>query len=393
MGLSDFLRSASDVAVGKVNDLLKSESTAGKVAAAEDWLTEQRMSVKAGTDSFRGRRLLVYRGYAYGTTVKVLVRAVESARVPDDSSIPYWQVVKTNVRRHWMLSLPGVEVEAEVNGTRVTGIADRHGFVPLTIEVPQLEAGWHEVSCRIVPADEGEEEVAEKGSVVKPDPRSPFAVVSDIDDTVIKSGLTEGLTAARRTLLGDQHTRVAIPGMSSFYRGLQRGVTEPGRRTRHPEPTWFYLSTGTWSFYEMLAQFLQLRGFPRGPLFLTDWGPSERYLHRSGAMHKQHTLTRLFDAYPQLRFVLIGDAGQADFGAYAAIARQYPEQVTAIFIVPVNDAERVAKLQAEAVPLRDQGIPMHVVESVTEAAIIARDLGLCDELTVEEVQTELGAVF
>ncbi len=393
MGITDTLRSVADEVVGRVSSFLRSEATASTVAAAEDWLTEQRMSRKEGSNTLRGRRLIVYRGYAYGSTVKILVRAVESARVPDSRSIPYWQVMKTNVQRHAMLPLTGMEVEVELNGHTVGGVANRRGFVPLTMEIPQLEPGWHDVTVRLLPADEDEDEITERGLVVKPDPRAPFAVVSDIDDTVIQSGLTEGLTSVRRTLLGDQHTRTAVPGMSSFYRGLQRGVTVRGRRTRPPEPTWFYLSTGSWSFYEMLVQFLQLRGFPRGPLFLTEWGPTDRYLHRSGALHKQHTLRRLFEAYPQTRFVLVGDAGQADFGAYAAAAREYPEQVLAIFIVPVDDEVRVMELQAEAGPLRDEDIPMYVVSSVEEAATIAHELGLCDELTVDEVRVELGAIF
>ena len=154
----------------------------------------------------------------------------------------------------------------------------------------------------------------------KPHPKAPFAVISDLDDTVIRSGLTEGMTAVRRTLLGDQHTRRAIPGVSSWYRGISRKGQVDG-----VEPGFFYVSTGSWSFYEMLVQFLQLRGFPRGPLFLTDWGPTDRYLHRSGSMHKKHTIGRLLHAYPHTPFVLVGDTGQGDFDAYTDAARHFPE--------------------------------------------------------------------
>ena len=272
----------------------------------------------------------------------------------------------------------------------VEGITDRHGFVPLTLRVRDLTPGWHEVKVSTVPhRDDIVEAKSVSGRVFKPHPKAPFAVISDLDDTVIRSGLTEGMTAVRRTLLGDQHTRRAIPGVSSWYRGISRKGQVDG-----VEPGFFYVSTGSWSFYEMLVQFLQLRGFPRGPLFLTDWGPTDRYLHRSGSMHKKHTIGRLLHAYPHTPFVLVGDTGQGDFDAYTDAARHFPEQVALIVLLPVGDEKTEAELSGMAEELREQeNIPVHVVGSIIEAAQLTFDAGLCDDLTLEEVQTELGAIF
>lgn len=392
MGLLDQAKGVADAVYRKVDEALRSSATAEQVAAADDWLTEQRMSRKVGHDSFRGISLRVHRGYAYADTVKVLVRCSETARVLDASDTAYLEVMKANVRRHWSLPLPGLEVEAELNGVLVSGVSDRHGFVPLTLKVPDLAPGWHNVAVRILPGMATDDPITGSGRVLKPDPASPFLVISDIDDTVIKSGLAEGLSSMRRTLVGNQHTRQAIPGMSSLYRGIARGV--PGPKAAAVTPSWFYLSTGSWSFYEMLVSFLQLRGFPRGPLFLTDWGPSERYLHRSGALHKRHTIERLFAAYPYQQFVLIGDSGQADFATYVQAAKDFPGRVRAILIIPAgSDTERQTSLKDEAGRLRGEGVEVHMVDDVGHAAQISYELGLCDELTINEVRTELGAVF
>ena len=278
---------------------------------------------------------------------------------------------------------------AELHGARTESVTDRHGFVALTLKVPDLAPGWHEVKVTTVPhRDDIIDESTVSGRVFKPHPQAPFAVISDIDDTVIKSGLTEGLAAVRRTLLGDQHTRRAIPGVSSWYRGMARQGSRDG-----VEPGFFYVSTGSWSFYEMLVQFLQLRGFPRGPLFLTDWGPTDRYLHRSGALHKKHTIGRLLRAYPKTPFVLVGDVGQGDFEAYTDAARHFPGQVVLIVLLPVNDESRREEVAALAEQARADGVPVHVVGNVEEAAMVAAEAGLCDDLTLEEVRTELGAVF
>ena len=111
-------------------------------------------------------------------------------------------------------------------------------------------------------------EVHAYGRVVRPDPASQVAFISDIDDTILRTGMTEGLRSIQRTILRDAHGRKPIPGMPSLYRGLARG----GERT-HPESTFFYVSASPWNLYDMLIQFLAIRGFPRGPLLLTDWRP------------------------------------------------------------------------------------------------------------------------
>lgn len=389
MGLSDFAKGAADSAARKLNDKLRSSETAEKVASAEDWLTEQRMTRKLGKDTFRGTTVTVHRGYCYGDTVKVVVKVSESARLPESESLPVVEVAKANVRRHWSLALAGVVTRAELHGVVAEGTTDRHGFVPLTLKVADLDPGWHEIKVTTVPhRDDIIEETTVRGRAFKPHPQAPFAVISDLDDTVIRSGLTEGLSAVRRTLLGNQHTRRAIPGVSSWYRGMSRRGTVDA-----VEPAFFYVSTGSWSFYEMLVQFLQLRGFPRGPLFLTDWGPSDRYLHRSGGMHKKHTIGRLMMAYPLTPFVLVGDTGQGDFEAYTDAARHFGDQVQLIVLLPIGDEERIAEMHSKAVDARAEGIPVHVVTTVEEAAGLAHEAGLCDDLTLEEVRTELGAVF
>ena len=191
-----------------------------------------------------------------------------------------------------------------------------------------------------------------------------------------------------RTVLRDAEERSAIPGMASLYRGLARGL--PNRAgNRKPEPTFFYVSTGSWSFFPLLQRFIGLRGFPLGPMFLTDWGPTERYLRRSGAEHKRTAIRRLFEAYPDNAFVLIGDSGQRDPLTYAEMAREFPGRVPLILIRQVgNDGdERNVAVRERAAQLRDAGIPLHLVADAVAAAELAHAMGLCDAQTPTEVRT------
>ena len=205
------------------------------------------------------------------------------------------------------------------------------------------------------------------------------------------SGLTEGLTALKQALLRDANTRSAVPGMASLYRGLDRGATTR-TGSRLPEPAFFYVSTGSWAFYDMLSQFIQLRAFPAGPMFLTDWGPTERYLRRSGAEHKRVAIRRLFEAYPKQTFVLIGDSGQRDPVTYEEMAREFPGHVKLILIRQVGSAsdERNQELSEHATALRGEGIPMYLVPDALHAAELARALDLVDDQTIDDVRTEVG---
>ena len=67
-----------------------------------------------------------------------------------------------------------------------------------------------------------------------PDPASRIGFITDIDDTILSTGMTEGLKALRRTLLRDAYGRKPIPGTPSLYRGLARGTD-----TSRPESTFF----------------------------------------------------------------------------------------------------------------------------------------------------------
>ncbi|MGI9163536.1 MAG: App1 family protein [Mycobacterium sp.] len=369
---------------------LRSPEVAAVVAGIETGLTKRRRESKVESGAFRGMQVVVYRGFVADDIAKVRVRVIETPELPGDSRIPYWDVAQSNLRRHSALAIVGVEVELRVGKHTATEVTDDHGFANFALPVPGLKVGWHDASARTTPIDGGESATG-SGQVVKPSLRAPFLVISDIDDTILLTGLTEGVTMVTRTLLREANQRRAIPGMSSLYRGLARGVaTKNGNR--RPEPTFFYVSTGSWSFYPLLEQFIGLRAFPQGPMFLTDWGPTERYLRRSGAEHKRTAIRRLFEAYPGMRFVLIGDSGQRDALTYEEMAREFPDRVALILIRQVgsDDDNRNREISHRAEALRAEGVPLHLVADANAAAELVHQLNLCDEETLREVRTESG---
>ncbi len=387
--LSTMARLPRRIASG-FNAKLRSPETAAVVAGIESKLTQRRRDQKIQSGAFRGVHVIVYRGFVADDVAKVRVKVIETPEIPGDSRIPYWETAEANLRRHAALDIVGAEVELRIGKHTATEITDDHGFANFALPVPKLRVGWHEAHAMTTIGDG--ESASGTGEVVKPARTAPFLVISDIDDTILLTGLTEGVTMVIRTVLRDANERRAIPGMAALYRALARGV--PNRAgNRRPEPTFFYVSTGSWSFYPLLDEFIGLRGFPSGPMFLTDWGPTERYLRRSGAEHKRTAIRRLFEAYPGMQFVLIGDSGQRDPLTYEEMAREFAGRVTLIVIrqVGADDDERNSELRTRAEVLRGDGIPLHLVPDASVAAQLAYEAGLCDEATLAEVREDVDS--
>jgi phosphatidate phosphatase APP1 len=365
-------------------------------------LTHYRRDRKLGQGSFRGMKVVVHRGYVVGDQVRVHLRVIEEPAMPDvGENLEVVSLAKQNLRRFMALGMPQVEVVVTLDDVQATVVTGRRGFAAAVLTVPGLAPGWHEVHAEVLPVDADHDGAVGVGRVVVPDPTAPFLVISDIDDTILRTGLTEGLTAFTTTVFSDANQRAAIPGMASLYRGLVRPSAPPPKQRRSSraraaavEPTFFYVSTGSWSMYPVLTKFLQARGFPRGPLFLTDWGPSDRYILRSGAEHKRSAMRRLFEGYPDTPFVCIGDSGQGDAEAYLAMAEAFPGRIAAILIIDVGPhmSARADTLTARGLELQAEGLQFHFVRDAYEATRVCVDLGLCEPGTIDEVETELLAL-
>jgi phosphatidate phosphatase APP1 len=340
----------------------------------------------------RGRHLpMIVPFIGHGTTERVRVGgrvvlgrpeaaapAVGVPEAPDPTARSRRAVLRATIARFLTVEVPGAVVTVRGPGVEAQIRADRDGYLDAVLDVTEpLAPGWHAFELRL------RDGAAVSAQVLVVDPEARIGLVSDVDDTIVETGLTRGIEFVRATLLTPVRERTPLPGAAALYRALAEPVDAPVRPV-------FYVSTSPWNLHEMLLEFIVLRRFPLGPLLLTDWGPSRSGLFRIGAQeHKGGLVRRMLDEHPQLGLVLVGDSGQLDPEIYAALAREFPDRIRAVYIRRTRHAlpGRLAEVDALAAEVTAAGVPMLAVDDSHQIAAHAARLGLLDAAALDDVQS------
>lgn len=283
-----------------------------------------------------------------------------------------WAVLRANLLPFLSVEVPGARVRVTLDERELVVRADPEGYLRVRLEDVALPPGRHQVTLTpLRPAG-----APAFATVHVPDPAADLAVVSDVDDTIVDSGIAHGLAAILRTmLLREQSTRVPLTGAPELYRALAQGP--PGTLER----PFFYLSTSPWNLAGFLQDFLVRHRFPDGPLVLTDWGPgADSMLRVSTRTHKLSTLRQLAQALPHSRFVLIGDNGQQDPAIYADFCAEHPGRVAAVYIRRAGAAGPAGDQRAEQAErlLAGAGVPYVIAEDSDAMLRHAVQHGLVD---------------
>lgn len=276
---------------------------------------------------------------------------------------PWWRNLWAVLRALASDELPGAALRARFNGESAEGVTDEEGYFHLELQ-GDGGGGWREVEIELLSPGPAK---AVCQALVPPDD-SEFGVISDLDDTVIVTEVPRPFKMLRLLLFRNAYSRRAFDGAAGLYQALAAG--SDGRR-RNPV---FYVSSGSWNFYDLLEEFLEHNGFPRGPILLRDIGLEKDRFLAEGHEHKLRKIERILSTYPKLPFVLIGDSSQDDPDLYAEALRRHPGRLRAIYIRDVSHAKREA-VSALAARVNDQGVIMRMFTSSSEAHAWAREAG------------------
>ncbi|WP_236995608.1 App1 family protein [Vreelandella populi] len=285
-----------------------------------------------------------YRGYGSSEEVFVMGRVFRQAAL--GRAIPRRGMLRDTAdvtRRIFRRGLADAHVNIRIGENELILKTDRDGYfdahLPITQSLP-IDVSWHRADIHV--HAEGQSPVRTSVEVYIPPPETDLLVISDIDDTVMFTGVAEKLKMLYRLFVRKPHRRTAFPGVASLYQALHRGETEKAERPI------LYVSRGPWAIYEMLEAFFQLNRIPVGPiLFLREWGISLRHpWPRRAEEHKRLLIDRMLTLFDELPCILIGDSGQHDPEVYTEIVKAYPGRIKAIYIRRVDkDPKREQAIQ------------------------------------------------
>jgi len=260
----------------------------------------------------------------------------------------------------------GVELELRAGERRVRVMTDADGYFHARLPLAERAApGWFRIDAEVTRAPYPVSAAARaEGAVLIPEPSARFGVISDIDDTILRTHVRNKAKMVYLTLLANALTRLSFDGTTELYRGLrQAGRGAP----------FFYVSQSMWNIFPLLEHFIEHQDLPRGPLLLRD---VSLLAGRPAAPHKAQAIAELFATYPDLPFVLIGDSGERDLPLYLEVARRHPRRVASILIRNVSRARALPALRALVSEASALGCPALIFEDSRDAIAHCRELGL-----------------
>lgn len=206
------------------------------------------------------------------------------------------------------------------------------------------------------------------GKIMFPDENAEFGIVSDIDDTILKTDVMSPFKwkIFYNTLFVKASKRLPIWDANTWYKKLKNGT----KKSNNP---FFYVSHSPWNLYLYLNEFLRLNHFPEGPVLLRDFGRNKNDKLQSYSKHKTDEIESILKMYPKLPLVLIGDGGEKDAHFYLAIKEKYPKKIKAIFIRRLGDAKHQARIEKLAKGHEDY---FFFIKTAKQGIKISKELGL-----------------
>ncbi len=161
--------------------------------------------------------ILPYRGHGTARQLFLRGRVLEekgiSRSMHDDT---LWENLRNMVRRFASDEIAGARVRATFGATEAYAVADEEGFFDIALDLtapPDTARSWHAVEVELLhPDSPGEGPVRSTGQVLVPG-RARFAVISDLDDTVVRSSATNVMKMAWIVVRNNAYTRLPFPGV------------------------------------------------------------------------------------------------------------------------------------------------------------------------------------
>ncbi len=323
-------------------------------------------------------RINTYLGYGTNTLFRATGRALEDEEVDFGTNQNVFKTLRNIYKQFESDEIRNVLIELKLpDGQIIETTTDHEGYYHLKLDISTLTKYIDNKGWITYIASYKEEKMRKKIShknifksqMLIPSGNAEFGVISDIDDTILHTGVASFFKwrVIANTVFKNFDKRTAVEGTVKFYKKLHLGkngaLTNP----------FFYVSNSPWNLYDYLTAFFKKNHFPKGPILLRDFRTPFDKTPKSKMPHKQSEILNLLTMYPKLKFILIGDSGEKDADIYTKIAEEYPERILAIYLRNVNHRRKEKRIKR--IIHSFNATPILLVHTSEEAIKHAKKLG------------------
>jgi phosphatidate phosphatase APP1 len=270
----------------------------------------------------------LYNGLGTPAGARIWGRVIEDKGPPPKKGSRWYRKLKRNWDALESDEIAHAKLTVEVLGRRHEVQANEEGLFTVALKGP-LRPGVHAIRAAL--RDSKRKLRVSAGRLLiwpaATRSRKAVAVISDIDDTVLRTGVAKKVKMALHVMTSSAHDLRSFKHAPALFRVWSR--------RRYPV---IFVSGSPVNLYPKLTSFLKLRRFPTAPLLLKDYGG--RFALTEQVAYKLAQIKRVAELLPGYRFLLVGDTGEADPEVYREVTKRYPGRVVAIMIHKVEGEQR-----------------------------------------------------
>lgn len=273
---------------------------------------------------------------SYGNDKEVSIRGIA---VRDDISYEsnaydsWCKNMLRNIGLFYLHPIKDTRIHLFFNGKTIRSKTDKQGFFEIKAQdFGKVTFGINQVNGQVQGILKKTLQKNTTGLItIKPINDKTIGVVSDIDDTIQKSYITNKFKALGTILFKNNKTQEKIIGVPELYNSLDKN------NDGNINGDIYYLSGSPTQLIERIKGFLSNNNFPLGSIDLKRIGKDNLFQQMD---YKLSKLRPLFNTYPDKKFILFGDNGEKDPEIYKQISKEFPNRVIAIYINNVTNDDK-----------------------------------------------------
>ena len=228
--------------------------------------------------------------------------------------------------------LSDVTIFASIDNKQYKTQTDDEGYFKFDIETDTpLLMGYKTIQLHI---EDNLNNHATKIMVITEESDTPvIGIISDIDDTIIISDVTQKTELFLNTFWKNFTQRQIVQGMNKRFADILKN-----NQQKSISPL-FFVSGSPTQLATPIESFLEYNQFPEHATILKQIQGDDSYGLFDQVEYKTEKIEALLELYPEVQWILFGDSGESDKDIYQSLQEDYTDQIEGFYIRNVETKE------------------------------------------------------